>query len=50
MEPMTKEKLVKKNEELPKADVDLSFQLGLDKEILEILIACIRDRVDHIRE
>jgi hypothetical protein len=48
--PMTKEKLVKKIEELLKVDIDLGFLLVLEKKNLETLVACIRDRVDQIRE
>jgi hypothetical protein len=44
---MTKEKLVEKIIEILKADIDLSFLLTLQKEELETLTACIRDRVDH---
>jgi len=46
---MTKEELVEKIEELLKADSDLDFLLGLKKEELESLVACIRDRVDQVR-
>ncbi len=44
---MTKEKLVEKIRELLKTDGDLSFLLILNKEELERLVACIRDRVDQ---
>ena len=44
---MTKGKLVEKIGELLKTDNDLDFLLELKKENLEILIACIRDRVDQ---
>ena len=47
---MTKEKLVEKIEELLKVDIDLGFLLVLEKKNLETLVACIRDRVDQIRE
>ena len=49
-EYMTKEKLVDKIKELLKVDIDLGFLLALEKGSLESLIACIRDRVDHVRE
>lgn len=42
---MTKEQLVEKIKELLKTDADLNFLLGLKKEDLETLTACIRDRV-----
>ncbi len=42
---MTKERLVEKIRELLNADRDLNFLLGLKKEEVEVLIACIRDRV-----
>ena len=42
---MTKDKLVEKSKELLKADIDLNFLLILKEEVLERLVACIRDRV-----
>jgi hypothetical protein len=45
---MTKEKLVEKINELLKTDNDLDFLLGLKKEEIERLVACIRDRVDKV--
>ncbi len=45
---MTKDKLVEKIREILKTDNDLDFLLGLKKEELERLVACIRDRVDRI--
>ena len=42
---MSKEKLVAKIKELLKTDADLDFLLVLEKEEIETLIACIRDRV-----
>jgi len=45
---MTKEKLVEKIKEILKTDNNLDFLLGLKKEDLERLVACIRDRVDRI--
>ena len=47
---MTIEKLVAKVKELLKTDIDLGFLLSLKKEELETLVACIRDRVDHMGE
>lgn len=47
---MTKEKLVEKIEELLKTDIKLKFLMGLKKEEIETLVACIRDRVDNMRE
>jgi len=47
---MTKEKLVEKIKELLKTDNDLDFLLGLKKEDIERLVACIRDRVDKVGE
>lgn len=47
---MTREQLVEKIRELLKTDFDLGFLLELKKEELEMLIACIRDRVDQARE
>ena len=45
---MTKEKLVDKIKELLKTDSNLVFLLDLKKEELETLVACVRDRVDHL--
>ena len=42
---MTKEKLVEKIRELLNSDRNLNFLLGLKKEEIETLVACIRDRV-----
>jgi len=47
---MTKEKLVKKIEELLKTDIKLKFLMELKKEEIETLVACIRDRVDQVGE
>ena len=47
---MTKEKLVEKIRELLKTDNDLDFLLELKKENLEVLVACIRNRIDQTRE
>ncbi len=45
---MTKDKLVDKTKELLGTDIDLDFLLGLKKEEIERLVACIRDRVDQV--
>jgi hypothetical protein len=45
---MTKEELAKKIRELLRTDIDLLFLLGLKKEELEILVACIRDRLSDL--
>ncbi len=42
---MTKEELIGKIKEILKTDSDLDFLVRLQKEELETLIACIRDRV-----
>lgn len=42
---MTKEQMIKKIRELLKTDGDLDFLLKLEKEEIETLIACIRDRI-----
>ncbi len=47
---MTNEELADKIKELLKTDADLSFLVGLKKEELERLVACIRDRVQHMGE
>ena len=47
MAGMTKEKLVEKIQGLLKTDIYLGFLLGLKKEELETLVACIRDRMDQ---
>jgi len=46
---MTKEKLVEKIQEILNTDIDLGFLLQLNKEEIETLIACIRDRLEHFR-
>ena len=43
---MTKEKLVEKVNDLLRTDADLNFLLGLKKEEIERLVACIRDRLE----
>ena len=47
MSKITKDELVKKIKELLKADIDLNFLLGLKKEEIERLVACIRVGVDQ---
>jgi len=47
---MTKGELIDKIMELLKSDNDLRFLSGLKKEELETLVACIRDRVDHMED
>ena len=47
---MTKEELAEKIKELLKTDNDLDFLLGLKKEEIERLVACIRDSVDKVGE
>lgn len=45
---MTKEKLIKKIKAILETDNDLDFLLGLKKEELEKLVACIRDRLYQV--
>lgn len=45
---MTKEELIKQIGKILKTDLDLNFLVILEKEDIERLIACIRDRVDQI--
>ena len=45
---MTKDKMVEKIKELLDTDLNLDFLLGLKKEEIERLVACIRDRVDQV--
>ena len=42
---MTKDKLIEILKKLLKTDADLSFLLQLKQAELELLIACVRDRV-----
>jgi len=44
---MTKERLLDIIIDLLKADIDLGFLLKLQKDELETLVACIRDRVEQ---
>ena len=45
---MTREQLVAKIRELLKTVFELKFLLRLKMEEIEILIACVRDRVDQV--
>ncbi len=45
---MTKEKLIEIIQSILNTDIDLSFLLQLKESELEIVAACIRDRVNHI--
>ena len=45
---MTKEKLVEKVNDLLRTNADLNFLLGLKKEEIERVVACIRDRLDQM--
>lgn len=47
---MTKEQLIEIIQGILKTDIDLSFLVQLEKNELETLVACIRERVDQIRE
>ena len=42
---MTKEKLIEKIKLILETDYDLDFLLALKKEELEILVACIRNKL-----
>ena len=44
---MTKEKLIEIIQNILKTDIDLGFLLQLRQKELEILVACIRERVEH---
>ncbi len=44
---INREKLVRIVQELLKTDQDLGFLKDLNKEHLERLVACIRDRIDQ---
>jgi len=45
---MNKPELLKIIEKLLKPGADLDFLLALDEEHLETLVACIRDRLNHL--
>ncbi|MBW1723064.1 MAG: hypothetical protein JRH13_14150 [Deltaproteobacteria bacterium] len=47
---MTKEKLLEIIQSLLNTDIDLGFLLKLKQNELEVLAACIRERVDHFEE
>ena len=47
---MTKEKLIEIIRGILKTDLDLNFLLQLKKNELEMLVACIRDRVENAGE
>jgi len=47
---MTKEQLIEIIQGILKTDIDLSFLVQLEKNELETLVACIRERIDQIRE
>ena len=47
---MTKEKLIEILQNILNTDIDLSFLLELKKGELEMLVACIRDRIDQAGE
>ena len=42
---MTKEQLINKIKELFRTDADLKFLFNPEKEELETLIVCVRDRI-----
>ena len=44
---MNKEKLIKILKGILKTDMDLNFLLQLEESELEVLIACVRDRVEQ---
>ena len=44
---MNKEKLIKILKGILKTDMDLNFLLQLEESELEILIACVRDRLEQ---
>ena len=44
---MNKEKLIKILKGILKTDNDLNFLLQLEESELEVLIACVRDRVEQ---
>ena len=44
---MDKQELIEALQRLLRTESDLSFLLQLNKEELETLVACVRDRVDN---
>ena len=49
-EKLTKEKLIEILQNILNTDIDLSFLLELKKSELEMLVACIRGRIDQAGE
>jgi len=47
---MTKEQLIEITQGILDTDIDLSLLLQLERTELEILAACIRDRVEQLGE
>lgn len=47
---MTKEELIEIIKGILKTDIDLSLLLQLENSELETLVACIRERLEQIRE
>ena len=47
---MSKEKLIKIIQGILETDVDMSFLLQLKERELETLVACIRERIDQVRD
>jgi hypothetical protein len=47
---MAKDKLIKILQGTLKTDIDLNFLLQLKENELETLVACIRDRIENVRE
>ena len=45
---MSKEQLLEIIQSTPNTDIDLSFLVHLEESELEILVACIRDRIDQL--
>jgi len=45
---MSKEQLLEIIQSIPNTDIDLSFLVQLEESELEILVACIRDRIDQL--
>jgi hypothetical protein len=45
---MSKEQLLEIIQSILNTDIDLSFLLQLEESELEILVACIRDRIDQL--
>lgn len=47
---MAKDKLIKILQGILKTDIDLNFLMQLRENELETLVACIRDRIESVRE